>query len=73
MPDWKNLEVVERLMAALVASNDCKVSLLVTPPMPSLTLHRAGRLPSRSSPLQRLLRYRGEEIPYLQKGRLRSH
>lgn len=26
MPDWKNIEVVERLMAALVAANGCKVS-----------------------------------------------
>ncbi|KAG9644847.1 hypothetical protein KCU98_g11994, partial [Aureobasidium melanogenum] len=25
MPDWKNIEVVERLMAALVAANGCKV------------------------------------------------
>ncbi|KAG9697163.1 hypothetical protein KCU95_g16937, partial [Aureobasidium melanogenum] len=24
MPDWKNIEVVERLMAALVAANGCK-------------------------------------------------
>jgi hypothetical protein len=51
MPDWKNLDVVERLMAALVAANGCKVSVYSLLTTVALTNSLPHRLIVRPSPV----------------------